>query len=94
MNQTNNAKALELLRASEKKIESLHGALLFGFDDEKDQVAEFMDDVVGPCSPMASEYYLIALEHIQIARRHIAAASFDMAMTRLAFEQSLRENRQ
>tara|TARA_R110000822_G_scaffold16506_1_gene56037 strand:+ start:1213 stop:1479 length:267 start_codon:yes stop_codon:yes gene_type:complete len=86
MNQTNNAKALELLRASEKKIDSLHGALLFGFDDEKDQVAEFMDEVVEPCSPMASEYYLIAVEHIQIARRH-------MAMTRLAFEQSLRERK-
>ena len=84
MNQKNNAKALELLRVSEKRIESLYSDLLFGLDGEKEQVAEFMDDVVEPCSPMASQYYLTALEHIQIAQRH-------MAMTRLAFEQSLRE---
>ena len=82
MNHSHTAKTIELLREAEKQVESLHGGLLFGFDHEDEQLAGLIDDVVEHVSPMATQHYLTALEHIQIAQRH-------MTMTRLTFEQSI-----
>ena len=84
MKQSVNSTILEVLHEAEKQLEDLHGGFLFGFDNEDEQLADLIDDVVERVSPMATQHYLTALEHIQIAQRH-------MTMTRLTFEQSIED---
>jgi hypothetical protein len=86
MKQSVNAKVLEVLLEAEKQVKSLHDGFLFGFDQEDDQLAVLIDDVVEIVSPMATQHYLTALEHIQLARRH-------MTMTRLTFKQAIKEDK-